>query len=220
MTKGHDKKVGQSVIGKLENKFKSWIIPKIPLWLESNHLTMLTVLWSIIIIVSGYLAQYSLHWFWVSSFFIAMQWLTDTLDGELGRQRGTGLIRWGFYMDHFLDYIFLCAIMISYVFTLPNEYWIYSLLTLIIFGAFMVNSFLYFGATEKFKIEEYGIGPTEIRIVFIAVNTLAIFFYPSNLAIFLPWIFGAATLGLIYIVFKSQKEIWAIDMENKKKGIK
>jgi phosphatidylglycerophosphate synthase len=30
---------------------------------------------------------------------IVFQYITDLLDGEIGRKRNTGLIKWGFYMD-------------------------------------------------------------------------------------------------------------------------
>jgi len=211
MIKGHEKKGALSVLDYFTVKFRDWAVPKVPLWLETYHLTLLTLLWSALIVLSGFLAIYSLNWFWLSSFFIFMQWVTDVLDGELGRRRKTGLIKWGFFMDHFLDYVFLCAILIGYVFTLPTEFWIYSLFTLAVFGAFMVNSFLYFGATSRFRISYHGLGPTEMRVGFIILNTLVILFKPVNLAPLLPLVLGIATLILIYVVYKDQKEIWAID---------
>ena len=211
MVKGHEKKEALSVLDYFTVKFRDWAVPKVPLWLETYHLTLLTLLWSALIVASGFLAIYSLHWFWLSSFFIFMQWVTDVLDGELGRRRKTGLIKWGFFMDHFLDYVFLCAILISYVFTLSTEFWIYSLFTLAVFGAFMVNSFLYFAATSRFRISYHGLGPTEMRVGFIILNTLVIFFKPVNLAPLLPLVLIIATLILIYVVYKDQKELWALD---------
>ncbi len=42
-------------------------------------------------------------------------------------------------------------------------------------GCFMVNSFLFFAATNKLEIYYYGFGLIELRLVFIAVNTIVIF---------------------------------------------
>lgn len=209
--KGHEKKEALSFLDYFTVKLRNWGVPKVPYWIGTHHLTMMTLLWSALIILSGWLAQFSLNWFWLSSFFIFMQWVTDVLDGELGRQRKTGLIKWGFFMDHFLDYVFISAILISYIFTLPGEFLIYSFFTLIIFGAFMVNSFLYFGALSRFKISYHGIGPTETRVGFIVLNILVILFQPVRLAPLLPWVLILATLILIYVVYKDQKEIWKID---------
>ena len=212
-----------SILDKLVlEKFKAWAVPKVPLWLETYHLTLLTVAWSLGIIACGWLAyKYSnLNWFWLSSFFIFMQWVTDVLDGSVGRERNTGLIRWGFFMDHFLDYILLCSILISYSFTLPSNYINYSLFTLMIIGAFMVNSYLYFGAVGKFKINYYGFGPTEVRAAFIIFNAIVIFATPAQLAPFFPWALGAAIAGLIFVVYNEQRDIWEMDMKEKKKGKK
>src|SRR3989344_516396 len=122
MPKGQDKKEGSSIIDRLIiDKFRDWALPKIPIWLGSHHLTLMTLIWSGLIVLSGFLAMRSLHWFWLSSVCILLQWVTDVLDGSIGRKRNTGLIRWGFYMDHFLDYIFLCSILASYIFTLNSN---------------------------------------------------------------------------------------------------
>lgn len=220
MKANHSKKAGKlSLLDKWTVKFRDWAVPMVPSWMETYHLTLMTILWSLGIVFCGWAAYFwsNLNWFWLSSFFIAMQWVTDVLDGELGRQRNTGLIKWGFFMDHFLDYIFLCAVLISYVFTLPGEYWQYSLFTFMIFGAFMVNSFLYFGALGRFKIQYHGLGPTETRVAFILLNTIAILFHPAKIAFLLPWLLAAALIVLIYVVYKDQKEIWAVDMKEKKK---
>lgn len=216
----HDVKAGKiSFLDCFSVKFKNWAVPKVPNWIGSHHLTLMTIFWSVGIIFCGWAAFHwdNLNWFWLSSFFIFMQWVTDVLDGELGRQRKAGLIRWGFFMDHFLDYIFLCAVLISYVFTLPLFYWKYSLFTFMIFGAFMVNSFLYFGALGRFKIQYHGIGPTETRLMFILLNLLVVMFQPSKLAYLLPSVLVVATLVLIYVVYKDQKEIWEEDARNKEK---
>ncbi|MFC1452445.1 YiiX/YebB-like N1pC/P60 family cysteine hydrolase, partial [Verrucomicrobiota bacterium] len=146
---------------------------------------------------------------------IAMQYLTDLLDGAIGRQRNTGLVKWGYYMDHFLDYIFLCSILIGYALLLPDAFKYILFYIMAFFGAFMVNSFLSFAATNSFTISYCGIGPTEIRIVFILVNTLIIVFGRSYMLKAVPYVLGAATFGLFVAVFRTQKALWAEDMRRK-----
>jgi len=41
-------------------------------------------------------------------------YFTDHFDGKLGNFRDRGLRKWGFYMDHLVDYGFLCSILIGY----------------------------------------------------------------------------------------------------------
>ena len=211
-----DKKKGLSILGNLELKLRSKLVPLVPKNIQTYHLTLMTILWSLIIVVSGFLAKYNINWLGLTSLMILFQYLTDLLDGEIGRQRKTGLIKWGFYMDHFLDYIFLCSILIGYSFLLSgnNIYILFFILAL--FGAFMVNSFLSFAATNEFKISYLGIGPTEVRLIFIIINALLILFGKTYMVKALPYVLIISTLGLIVVVYRTQKYIWRLDMKNKK----
>lgn len=212
-----DVKKGQSLFHVPETKLKNLLVPLVPKRIETYHLTITTILWSILIIVSSFLARYNINWLWFTSFMIFAQYITDLLDGEIGRRRKTGLIKWGFYMDHFLDYIFLLSILIGYSMLLPDKYKFILFYIFALFGAFMVNSFLSFAATNEFKIAYLGIGPTEIRLIFIIINTLLIIFGKTYLAPALPYVLFFSTIGLIITVYKTQKYIWKIDMDNLKK---
>jgi hypothetical protein len=59
-----------------------------------------------LILLFSYWAARDLRWLWGVSAMIFMQYATDHYDGKLGKYRGTGLVRWGYYMDHLLDYFF------------------------------------------------------------------------------------------------------------------
>ena len=52
-----DKKIGKSLLSGPENRFKYWAVPKILHFVETCHLTMLTLLWSIINMVLGLYAK-------------------------------------------------------------------------------------------------------------------------------------------------------------------
>jgi len=214
-TFGGDKKTNHfSLLAKPEKKFVNWVTPKVPGWLRSHHLTYTTILWSLAIIISGFLAKKDLNWLWLTSVMIFMQWLTDSLDGSVGRYRKEGLVKWGYYMDHFLDYIFLCSILIGYSFFM-NDMFNSLFFILAIFGAFMVNSYLSFSATNKFTITYLGFGPTEARLLFIIINTLLVIFGKTYLHQFLPYILIFSLLGLIVVVNRTQKQIWEEDMKIK-----
>jgi len=214
---GGDKKVGKSILSAPEKKFINAAVGYVPDWLRSHHLTLLTIPISIVIIIGGFLAQGNVQWLWLVSLMIATQWLTDSLDGAAGRARNEGLVRWGYYMDHFLDYVFLGSILIAYGILLPSEFWFMQFFVLVIFGAFMINSYLAMAATNKFRIAYFGFGPTEARILFILINTMLIVFGKTYLAGALPYILAASFIVLCAVVYQTQKEVWAMDMAAKKK---
>lgn len=212
MTFAGDKKVGMSVLGKIERKFIDYFVPKVPKGIETYHLTLMTIPISIGIIAASFVSIYNIAWLWAVSGLIVLQWVTDSLDGSLGKYRNTGLIKWGYYMDHLLDYLFLCSVLIGYSLLLPDNFKYVQFFVLMICGAFMVNSFLSFAATNEFKISYLGIGPTEMRILFVFINTMIIFFGKTYLAFALPYILVFCLIGLCYVVYVTQDKIWKIDM--------
>lgn len=190
----------------------SVVLPKIPSFLETHHLTMLSLVWCALVVAFSYLAQEDVRWLWGVSSMIALQYVTDFFDGKVGKYRDTGLVKWGFYMDHLLDYVFLCSLVIGYAFVLPVGSLYYLLLTLAVFGGFMVNSFLSFGATGKFNISHLRFGPTEFRIALIIINSLLVLFGLKHMTKVLPYVPVFALLGLSIVVYRTHKKIWRIDM--------
>lgn len=204
-------KTGHSLLHYPEQRFIRWFVPKIPPFIHSYHLTLASIPISLCIVLFGFFAKTDTNWLLAISFLIIAQWFTDSLDGSLGRYRKEGLIRWGYYMDHFLDYIFLCSVLISYSLMLPDEFTFLHFFVLAIFGGFMIQSFLAVPANEEFRITHLGIGPTEIRIVFILVNLLIVFFGKTHMVTVLPYILGFATMGLVYVVYQTQDLLFKKD---------
>lgn len=211
-----DRKKGGGILWNVERKLIVALAPYVPKFIETYHLTVATILWSGLIVLFSLLARGNIHWLWAVSGCILLQYLSDCLDGEIGRERNTGLIKWGYFMDHFLDYVFLCSVLIGYALLLPQKYEILLILSLVLFSAFMVNSYLLFAATNEFKIGYYGIGPTELRVLIIINNVLMVFLGPTYIMPALPYILGLGTLFLIHTVYWSHKIIWKIDMDSKK----
>jgi phosphatidylglycerophosphate synthase len=198
-----------------EDTFAKTVIPHLPPWLETYHLTLATFLWIGFILLGGYLSIQNIHYLWLMSFGVFAQAITDRLDGEVGRYRNTGLIKWGFYMDHFLDYLFLCAIVISYWFLTPYEYKYILFVVLAISAAYFVHVILYFGATGQLELAKEGFGPSEFRVLVIIINTMLIFL---DRIIFVPLLlifFGLNIFYLVINIYRAQKKIWDIDMKLK-----
>lgn len=212
---GGNKKVGTSFIGPLEQRCIRWAVPRVPAWISSAHLTLATIPISLGIIAASYVARFDIAWLWMASLLIIAQWVTDSLDGSVGRYRNTGLVRWGYYMDHLLDYLFLFSILLGYAVLYPQEDKYVQFLMLAIFSAFMINSFLAFGATNQFRISFFGFGPTEARLGFIAVNTAIILLHEIYLGFLLPWILLGSLALLVVVIYTTQRQLWQQDMTSK-----
>lgn len=212
-----DKKKLRTPLTPIEKKVVTFLIPYVPSWIHSSWLTLLTIVWSGLVLLFSFLANKDSEWLWLVSLVVLLQYLTDSLDGALGRYRDAGLARWGFYMDHFLDYIFLCCILIGYSFLVPlQNQWIFFYI-LAIFGAFMVHAFLGFSATNEFKVSYFFVGPSEVKIGFIIINVLLIVLDKTLLVTIVPYVLAGSFLVLIAIVYRMHKQVLAIDMEEKQK---
>lgn len=208
-------KVGESLFSPWERRFVARYVTKVPRFLETYHLTLLTVVWSLAILFFGWMARRNIQWLWMVSLMIVLQYITDLFDGAVGRYRNTGLVKWGFFMDHFLDYIFLCAMITAYHTVAPPNLDVWFVLLLGLTGAHMAHSFLAFAATNEFRIAFHGVGPTEMRLAFIGINAFIIFTYPRYYEVTLPVLTLMVLIGLIVVVINTQRQLWAIDMKAK-----
>ena len=208
-------KTNTSVLTPLERRLAVRVLPRIPSWLETYHLTMLTLVWSGFILFFSYLAARDLRWLWGVSAMVAMQYVTDHYDGKIGKYRGTGLVRWGYYMDHLLDYVFLCSVIVGYSFILPERSRFQILIMLAIFAAYEVSTFLAFAATDRLKISYLKFGPTEFRLALIVINGLLVQFGTRQMVNGLKYVNIGAAVGLVLMVYKTHKLIWELDMKHK-----
>jgi archaetidylinositol phosphate synthase len=209
-----DKKKGQSLLGKVERRFIDWAIPKIPKPILTQHLTMLTLLWAICTVLFGWLADENRIWLHGMSAMVFLQWLTDSLDGSLGKYRKQGLVKWGFFMDHLLDFVFAGSIVIGYSFLVEAKWLEFLFLVLLLVtGATMAVSFLSFAATNQFQIAYYGIGPTEIRIGYIALNTFVYFVGTEIFSWGVPVIVGLNLFTLLVLTTQASRNLWRLDAE-------
>jgi len=212
-------KVNNSFLTPLERRLAVRVLPRIPSWLETYHLTMLTLLWSGLILLFSYWAARDLRWLWGVSAMVFFQYATDHYDGKVGKFRGTGLVRWGYYMDHLLDYLFLCSILIGYAFILPEKSRYQILIMLAIFSGYEVSTFLAFAATDRFKISYLKFGPTEFRLAIIVINALLVQYGTKQMVGALKYVNIGAAIGLVLMIYRAHKLIWALDMKDKQSAL-
>ena len=100
-----------------------------------------------------------------------MQWFGDSLDGTLARVRGIERPTYGYYLDHLVDAIATAAIGIGLGL---SPLMLLSIGTLIVVAYLIlsINVYLESFAFNRFSIGYGYVGPTEIRLILIALNTV------------------------------------------------
>ncbi len=211
-----DKKLPlKSPLAKVERKLIDKLVPFFPQWIEGYHLTLMTIPLSAGMIIAGLLARKDFSWLWLSSACLFAQWFTDSFDGSLGRYRDTGIPKWGYYMDHLLDYVFMSSIIVGYALLFDAPQRTLLLCMVPVFGLSYVNSYLSFAATNDFKITFLGVGPTELRFSLIVLNGAIMVFGTGfmNAGLVPASILVAASMCVV--IYRTQKYIWSIDMKEK-----
>lgn len=202
-------RIQTSILNKLEKKTLVWLAERQPGWVTSDHLTYLGVAAAVLYAMFCWLANFNLNYFWASSFCLILNWYGDSLDGTLARVRQTQRPKYGFFIDHSLDALTTCLFCIG----LGLSPLMRMDIALFIMGGYLCMSIYTYISTiilGQFRLTYASLGPTEMRLILIAVCILYIYNpWPEvNVNIFSQeWsvydctgALVAAALFLIYIV--------------------
>jgi phosphatidylglycerophosphate synthase len=153
-----------------EKRLLRWIAARLPRWILPDDMTALGVLAAFGVCAAYQLSNEATGWLWVASGLLAVQWLGDSLDGTLARVRGIERPRYGYYLDHLVDAVATAAIGIGLGL---SPFMLLSVATLIVVAYLIlsINVYLESQAFGRFSIGYGRVGPTEIRIVLIALNS-------------------------------------------------
>lgn len=171
------KRIQTSILNSLEKKVLVWLASRQPRWMTSDILTIIGVAGSIVVAVGYALSNYSVSWLWLASFGFVVNWYGDSLDGTLARVRGTQRPIYGFYLDHCVDGITMAIMCIGAGLSdLLNLY--VAMAVLVVYLLLSISVYINAHLKGEFKLTYAGMGPTEFRLIMIAVNTLFIFVAP------------------------------------------
>lgn len=164
-----------NILSDPEQRFISYLVPKIPNWLSSDGLTAVGVLGSLIVLGSFLLAEY-VH---VSCLFIGLfgffvQWFGDSLDGRIAYYRNKSRKWYGFALDIMMDWVSTVFIGLGYVFYASGDFKYSGFVLVALYGWAMIISQLRYKITGKYTIDAGLLGPTEIRVIICLVLILEV----------------------------------------------
>ncbi len=158
------------LLAKPERRLLRWVAARLPRWILPDDLTLLGVLSAFAICAAYQLSNQSAEWLWVASGLLVIHWLGDSLDGTLARVRRIERPTYGYYLDHLVDAVSTAAIGIGLGL---SPFMLLSVGTLVVVAYLVlsINVYLESYAFGRFSIGYGLIGPTELRLVLIALNT-------------------------------------------------
>lgn len=164
------KRIQQAFTASLEKRTLMWLAARTPLWINSDHLTVLGL---------AAMAGAGASYWWARTnplglvavaVCLAVNWLGDSLDGTLARYRNHCRPRYGFYVDHIVDAfgaLFLLGGMALSGYMAP----LVAMGLLVAYLILSIEVYLASYTLGDFKISYFKMGPTELRIL-LAVGNL------------------------------------------------
>jgi archaetidylinositol phosphate synthase len=158
------------LLARPEARVLEWIAKRLPGRVKPDHLTALGVLASIGIAAAYILSNGDRMWLWAASALLVVHWLGDSLDGTLARVRRSERPRYGYYLDHLVDAFATAAIGIGLGLS-PYMLLAVGLAIVVAYLILSINTYLETHAFGVFTLGYGRFGPTEARLILIAVNT-------------------------------------------------
>ena len=170
------KRAQVSFLAPMEKKTLIRLAHRTPPWINSDHLTGLGLLSLLGAGLSYWYSSYNQIGLLLVMFFLALNWLGDSLDGTLARVRNRQRPRYGFYVDHIVDafgtFFLLGGLALS-------GYMSPVIAAALLIAYFMLSIEVYLATYTigTFHLSFWKFSPTELRILLV-IGNIALFYRP------------------------------------------
>jgi len=174
------------VTAQLEKRLLLWLAPRLPGWINSDHLTGLALA-AMGLAGGSYWLAGSFPWaLWLVNLWLAVNWFGDSLDGTIARVRQQQRPRYGFYVDHVVD----AAGTMMLIGGMALSGYLSPLIALGFATAYFLLNIEVYLATYclgTFRMSCFKVGPTELRLLLAFGNAAVVLLHPDPKATFFGW---------------------------------
>ena len=205
-----------------EQKLIAYLVQRVPSWLTSDGLTYIGLFGNVFVGLCFMLAAHfdnpTFLLIGLPGFII--NWYGDSLDGRLAYYRKLPRKWYGFSLDVTVDWVGLAVIGLGFFFyATPGWKWL-GYVFVVLYGWEMVTAQLRYKITGKYSIDSGIFGPTELRVILMAIITSEYFFKGS-----IYYLVIIACAILVFTNFKDTRQVLKAgderdEREKKKKAAK
>lgn len=200
-------RIQANIVALQERRLLNWLCARMPAFVTSDQLSAVGMAGALIAL-AGYVASRSAPGFlWLASLGLALHWFGDSMDGSLARARGTERPLFGHFLDHSIDSLGNGIIMLG----LGSSLYVRMDVAMAALAGYLlmtVHVLLKQQAEGVFQLSFLALGPTELRICLVAMNTAMWLwggtFFEVGSAGFTPYdmlvVFAAIIFGSLYVV--------------------
>jgi phosphatidylglycerophosphate synthase len=163
-------RVNDILLGPLERPALKWLSEHMPAWVTPDLMTVTGVAGALVITLGYGLSQFHPGFLWLATLGFVINWFGDSLDGTLARHRHIERPIFGFYIDHVSDVLTEIIIILGMGLSPYIRFSVASMCCI----AYLSMSVLVYIRTclvGEFKISYGKLGPTEVRVIAMGLNT-------------------------------------------------
>ena len=154
-----------------ERRLLNWLCSQMPPWVTPDRLTLLGMVGAFMIFV-GYVASgLAASWLLLAIVGYVVQWFGDSMDGSIARYRHIERPSYGYFIDHSCDglatLLILAGIGLSPFVTMNV-----ALVALAGYLLLSIHAYLSARVLGEFKLSYLAAGPTELRLMLIALTVM------------------------------------------------
>jgi phosphatidylglycerophosphate synthase len=165
------RRIQENILAKGERRLLNWLCPRLPAWVTPDSLTILGLVGAAMVAAGYWGSMADAGWLWLSVAGYFVHWFGDSLDGSLARFRKIERPKFGYFIDHSADGIGILLIVGGLGLT-PFVRLDVALLALAGYYLMSIHAFLSAKVIGELKLSYVAAGPTELRLVLIAMTLL------------------------------------------------
>lgn len=190
------RRIQESLLTPLERPVLKWLAQRMPAWVLPDRLTAFGVFGAALIPLGFGLSGIHRAYLWLVVAGFIINWFGDSLDGTVARYRKRERPRYGFFIDHTVDVINTMLMFLGFGLS-PYADFRPAACALIGYAALSQLSYINTIVTGEFRISGGKFGPTEARLIGIALTVALFLFGAPALALPLPWALTWLDLALL-----------------------
>jgi phosphatidylglycerophosphate synthase len=167
-------RIQENILARNERRLLNWLCERMPAWVTPDRLTA-TGMIGALCVFAGYLtSNVSGNWLWLSIAGYFIQWFGDSMDGSLARFRRIERPRYGYFLDHSCDGLATALVVVGIglsKFVMLEV----ALIALVGYLLLCVHAFLSVRVLGELKLSYFNAGPTELRLILIALTVSMMF---------------------------------------------
>lgn len=196
-----------SILAPLERAVLRGLARRMPVWVNSDHLSVLGFLGMLMAGACYVVSRQNPLMLHLVNVFIFLNWFGDSLDGTLARYRDRQRPRYGFYVDHILDTFGALFLLFGIALSgYMSERVAVAVLT--VYFMLAINSYLAAYSIGVFKLSQWKLGPTELRLLLMIGNVFLIYrprvYHRRYLLFDVGGVIATIGMGLMLVVLSIQ----------------